>query len=175
MDSIPGGPCRALPVALQRLQQGAVVHLVEPRAGQHHQVQPLQKRLMLAKALPDQALDAIAAGGPAQVLLGNGQSQAGPGLPRGAVEDGEITVTGACRLLEDPPVIGTRQQAGTARKALRADGAVSSGRQASASLGPAGIDHLAATLGGHACAEAVGAGALQVAGLECAFHDVTRS
>jgi len=45
-----------------------------------------------------------------------------------------------------------------------------SGRQAHAATGTPSIDHLAAIAGGHTGTEAMGAGALQPAGLKCALH-----
>ena len=46
--------------------------------------------------------------------------------------------------------------------------------EALSTLGAAGIEYLAATLGRHACTEAMRALALQVAGLECSLHRYTR-
>lgn len=46
-----------------------------------------------------------------------------------------------------------------------------SGREALAAFGAAAVEHGAAASGGHASTEAVGALALQDAGLEGSFHD----
>ncbi len=48
--------------------------------------------------------------------------------------------------------------------------AIASGRQAGAAFRAALLDDAAAGFGCHACTEAVGAGSLDVAGLERAFH-----
>jgi len=48
------------------------------------------------------------------------------------------------------------------------------GGQALATLGATGVDDRAARLGGHAGTEAVAAKALDLAGLECPFHDRIR-
>jgi hypothetical protein len=43
-------------------------------------------------------------------------------------------------------------------------------RQLHAAFRAAALEHQASTLGGHACTKSMGAGALDFAGLKCAFH-----
>ena len=85
-----------------------------------------------------------------------------------------------CGSIENGPILGRIQQAPAfaesrgCRFALSGyahKGSPASGRQALAAFRTTAAEYQAAVLGGHAGAEAVGALALQDAGLKCSLHD----
>ncbi len=157
-------------MGLQSAKELGVVHIFQARAHHHHQVQPPQKFSMLAEALSDDALDPIAGRGLAQAPLRHRKAQAGVRQPGRTGEHDEMAITGTPGILEDPTELGALEQPGAAGKALCADGPSSSRCQPGATFGAPGLDHLTPVLGGHPGTETMGAGALEVAGLECAFH-----
>jgi len=147
----------------------------DPGSGQHHDVEPRERGLVMAEALAGDPLDAVAdhcaTGGPFR----NCQPKARVFGTVGRGKHGEATVAGTLRPLEDPLELRLARQPCAPWKApATGRGIQRSGGQSSASLGAASLDHQAPALGLHACAKAVGALALDDAGLKSSLHDCIR-
>ena len=146
-----------------------------------HQVEAVEVCLVEPKGLPDNSLDPIARRRLPAVFLGDSEPQAGgcvlpvarqyrktfiPAAPcffENAIEIGPVTEPlGLSEGMAAARNQGARYQTAVAAVRLR--------RQACTTLGAAPLDDLAARLGSHTGAEAVGTGALEFAGLESAFH-----
>lgn len=130
---------------------------------------------MAPEGFPDCPLDAMPVHRTSHMLFRDGQAKAGLLPVVGPMQHGETAVPVPSRLGEHSPVVGRRGQPATPIEVLMSQGVrPESGRQAGAAARTARVDDLAAALGGHAGAEPVGTCALQTAGLEGAFHDVSR-
>ncbi len=154
------------------------------RAGTIHddEIGPGKPGRKLAERLAGLALDAIAVNGTARELARDGEPEPGRVLLPVTRAHEKQVVGQATTAAKDVLEFAALEQSLLARQRETHDGEatsrqtagekLASGRQALAALGAATLDHEAATLGGHAGAEAVGAFALELARLEGAFHDV---
>lgn len=136
---------------------------------------------MLAKAqmLTSKALDAIAFMGTANIFARDDEANAGMSEIIGARQQSELRRASPGRLVKDllellgskEPELPTKFQRWQPGQGGRLNLNAS---QLGAAFGTATGQNLAAILGGHAGTEAVGALALQHAGLKCAFHYLIR-
>ena len=134
-----------------------------------YEIDPAEGLLPQPETFPDEALDAVAVGGFADLSFGNRQPEARIRFAVGSREHGQPAVRGLQWIIENPLEIGCRIQSAGLGKTMAVALQALHG-QPLAALGPAGIDHGAATARLHAGAEAVGAHALDLAGLPSSFH-----
>jgi len=161
-----------MPQPIQGITQRCVAEIECLATGHDHQVQAVQGLAAMAEAFAYQPLETIAVDSVACLLAGDSQTEPRRLAIVGPGKNGEVSVLGTLRPLEDPSEFVGLQQAGGAWKIPARDQQLGLlGSQAGAALGAACLDDLAAIGGGHAGTETVGAGALQAAGLKCAFHD----
>ena len=138
-------------------------------AGHHYEIDPAEPVLPLAEAFPNQAFDAIALAGFANLALRNCQAQAGIGFAIGPCEQGQPAVRGLERLLENTMKIGGRGEAEGSGEP-ETGGYQTSDGQPFTTLGTAGLDDIPATPGPHPDSESVSPYTLDFARLVCSFH-----
>jgi hypothetical protein len=131
--------------------------------------------LVQAKRLPGDAFDAVAGDRAAEGLGRNGEPEACLRAVIGQGRQTEILVSAAPALQPDLPEFGGLVQALVRLEPEVADGPGNLARSALrtetlAALGTAAREQTTSALGGHAGAEAVCTGAVQVARIECTFH-----
>ena len=131
--------------------------------------------LVQAKRLPGDAFDAVAGDRAAEGLGRNGEPETCLRAVIGQGRQAEILVPAASALQPYLPEFGGLVQALVRLEPEVADGPGNLTRsalrtEALAALGTATREQTASALGGHAGAEAVCAGAVQVARVECTFH-----
>jgi len=155
------------------LGYGAVVEVSDAAARQNDDIEASQCGLIVPVRFANLALHAVAPGCPPAVLLADDDPQACMPQPVRAREHEQF----ACRNPE-PGVVenclelrGVRQAylPGIFRACHTSPLQALSGRQALAALRAAALQHDAPVARGHACAEAMGTLALEVARLECSF------
>ena len=163
------------PVSLQGVTQPGSVKPGGTGVGQHDQIDSGELLAVAPEGFPDRPLDAMAVHRTAHMLFRDRQAKAGLLPVIGPMQHGETAVPVPRCLGEHSPVVGRRGQPATPIEVLMSQGVrPESGRQAGAAARTARVDDLATAFGGHTGAETVGTRALQAAGLEGAFHDMSR-
>ena len=135
--------------------------------------------LMQTQVLTGKTLDAVAFVGATNIFAGDDEANAGMAKIIGTRQQGELRRASPGRLVKDllellgskEPELPTKFQRWQPGQGGRLNLNAS---QLGAAFGTATGQNLAAILGGHAGTEAVGALALQHAGLKCAFHYLIR-
>ena len=183
---------QALEMAVQVGTKIGIVTSTHDGTSHHNEVHPAVIRNLETETFPRQTLDAITVHCARQLFFGNCQTQTGGNFRLSPTcQDSEISVGRFQRLFEHSPKVGGIEQSlltwegmrqGVAPKGLGLDyrsrmrsfGAylAKSACQTCATLGTAGIDHLAASAGSHARTKTVSANTLQIAWLKCTFHDL---
>jgi len=130
----------------------------------------------LAEDVARDTFDAVALHGEPHVLLGDHQAEPMAITAIRGRQEQEVPVAGFClHVVEDAPVVLRIKQASRFAEAILDAHSAScprrSGRKNLAAPGATAIEDLAAAAGSHAGPKAVGALALDHAGLECSLHD----
>lgn len=140
-------------------------------AGHYYEIDPAEPVLPLAETFPNQALDAIALVGFANLAFRDRQAKARIGFTIGSREQGQPAICGFERLRENPLELGGRSQAEGSGEP-EAGGFQASDGQSLAPFGTAGIDDVPAIMGPHPGTKAVGPYALDLTGLIGSFHGI---
>ena len=149
------------PVVFQALEDPLRIFLRQFASTNYHHVQTAQQVLVPAKALTNQALDAIALHRPADLLTRDSQTKARQRAAAGPGQYGDRFTAGFLRSLEYALIVAGSQQALMpleSRTRLRVWQAVQSGTssgKAGSTFGTPGVDYFTARLGRHAGAKAV--------------------
>ena len=167
-------PYQPLPECIQRREERRVGERGRDRPTHYYYVERRQVAALVPKVLANQPFQAVPVDGAFRVLLGDGQTQAraigGALVGSRSSQQREGMVGDPPGLLEDAAKLAGFGQSRGARKGLRPRSEQGLGGEALAALGAAGSQNLAATEGAHAGTEAVGAFALQNAGLKSTLH-----
>jgi hypothetical protein len=163
-------------VVFQAFEETLRIFLGQCASTDYHHVQATQQVLVPAKALTNEAFDAIAVHRSADLLTRDRQTKARRLAPTRASQHGERFAAGFLRMLEYALVVAGSQQTLVpleSRTRLRVWQVVQSGSssgKAGSTFGAPGFDHFAARLCCHAGAKAVAPLALQSAWLKWSFH-----
>ena len=164
-----------VPLLRQACQNVPILFPSGSGAGQHHDIQARQISLVFPETFPDQAFDPVSGHGPPDLPFGYRQPQAGLVPLIGAGQDREISTADLAGLVKN-----VFERRGVWKTLLPGKAFAdrfrnqTSGTEILAPLGATGTDDRATGAGPHPGTKTMVAFALEVAGLECSFHDSNR-